>query len=233
MEKIKSAKNDFNFTMRAASGSDTAAEETVPETTAPEETVPEIAAPEEGSSDTVKLYFMTGSSIGDPGQVFAEFDVPKNARGNTVNIAKTITKDNVPQKDGYTFSHWQERSLKDPSKMGNRISGAIWTNETDQYIYAQYKENESDQGTVKLYFMTGSSISDPGEVFAEFDVPKNARGNTVNLAKTIKKDVPEREGAVFSHWQERSLKDPSKMGNRINGVIWTNEQDQYIYAQYK
>lgn len=83
--------------------------------------------------------------------------------------------------------------------------------------------------------MTGSSIDDPGEVFAQFEVPKNARGNQVTLKKTINtlKEVPQKEGASFSHWQERSLKDTSKMGNRIYGTIWINESDQYLYAQYK
>lgn len=89
--------------------------------------------------------------------------------------------------------------------------------------------------TVKLYFMTGSSLEDPGEVFAEFDVRKNARKNKVTLANTIKTlgRVPEKEGAVFSYWKERSLNDTTKMGNRINGIIWTNDTDQYLYAQYK
>lgn len=118
---------------------ETAAESQAPETAA-ETQAPETEAAVKNSSDTVKLYFMTGSSVDDPGEVFAEFDVPKNARGNKVTLAKTIkTFGKVPEKEGAVFSFWKERSLKDPTKMGNRIYGTIWTNDADQYLYAQYK----------------------------------------------------------------------------------------------
>ena len=216
IDKISKNEENIYFTM-------TKIEESMPETEAPPET--ETPAAEE-SSDTVILYFMTGSSPDDPGEVYAQYEVPKNSRKNTTTIAKTIGS-SKPKKEGYTFSHWQERNLSDPSKLGSKVSGVIWTNETDQYIYAQYTQN------VKLYFMTGSSPDDPGEVFAEFEVPKNSRGNTTTIAKTIKTAVPSKAGYKFSHWREAKLNNPSVLGNKVSGVIWTNDSDQYIYAQYK
>lgn len=220
IDKISKNEENINFTMTKIEGS-------MPETEAPPETTesPEAEEPPktEESSDTVTLYFMTGSSVEEPGEVFAQYEVPKNSRKKTTTIAKTIGS-SKPKKDGYTFSHWQERSLSDPSKMGNKVSGVIWTNETDQYIYAQYTQN------VKLYFMTGSSPDAPGEVFAEFDVPKNSRGNTTTIGKTIKTAVPCKAGCEFSHWREA---DGNKLGNKVSGVIWTNDSDKYIYAQYK
>ena len=65
------------------------------------------------------------------------------------------------------------------------------------------------------------------------DVPKNSRGNTTTIAKTIKTAVPCKVGCEFSHWKEAKLSDPSVLGNKVSGVIWTNDTDQYIYAQYK
>ena len=122
---------------------ETAPAETAPEETAPAETVPEETAPAEAESNTVTLYFMTGSSPDDPGDVFAEFEVPKNARKGVVSLKNTLNTlpkaDRAPHLEGKKFSHWQEQNLYNPSKLGNRISGVIWTNETDQYIYAQYK----------------------------------------------------------------------------------------------
>ena len=122
---------------------ETAPAETVPEETAPAETAPEETAPAEAESNTVTLYFMTGSSPDDPGDVFAEFEVPKNARKGVVSLKNTLNTlpkaDRAPHLEGKKFSHWQEQNLYNPSKLGNRISGVIWTNETDQYIYAQYK----------------------------------------------------------------------------------------------
>ena len=220
IDKISKNEENIIFTM-------TKIEESIPETETPPQTeeIPETEeTPEtEESRDTVTLYFMTGSSPQDPGEVYAQYEVPKNSRKNTTTIAKTIGS-SKPQKEGYAFSHWQERNLSDPSKMGNKVSGVIWTNETDQYIYAQYTQN------VKLYFMTGSSPDDPGEVFAEFEVPKNSRGNTTTIAKTIKTAVPCKVGCEFSHWREAN---GDKLGNKVTGVIWTNDSDKYIYAQYK
>ena len=122
---------------------ETAPAETAPEETAPAETAPEETAPAEAESNTVTLYFMTGSSPDDPGDVFAEFEVPKNARKGVVSLKNTLNTlpkaDRAPHLEGKKFSHWQEQNLYNPSKLGNRISGVIWTNETDQYIYAQYK----------------------------------------------------------------------------------------------
>jgi hypothetical protein len=122
---------------------ETAPAETVPEETAPAETAPEETAPAEAESNTVTLYFMTGSSPDDPDDVFAEFEVPKNARKGVVSLKNTLNTlpkaDRAPHLEGKKFSHWQEQNLYNPSKLGNRISGVIWTNETDQYIYAQYK----------------------------------------------------------------------------------------------
>lgn len=221
IDKIGKNEDNINFTM-------TKVGESAPETSAPSESAP----PEtEDSHETVTLYFMTGSSPDDPGEVFAQYEVPKNSRKNTTTVARTIGS-SKPEKEGYTFSHWKERSLTDPSKMGNKVSDVIWTNDTDQYIYAQYKQNKTEE-TVKLYFMTGSSPDEPGEVFAEFDVPKNSRGNTTTIAKTIKTAVPCKVGCEFSHWKEAKLSDPSVLGNKVSGVIWTNDTDQYIYAQYK
>ena len=123
--------------------SETVPAETVPYETAPAETAPEETAPAEAESNTVTLYFMTGSSPDDPGDVFAEFEVPKNARKGVVSLKNTLNTlpkaDRAPHLEGKKFSHWQEQNLYNPSKLGNRISGVIWTNETDQYIYAQYK----------------------------------------------------------------------------------------------
>lgn len=123
--------------------SETVPAETVPDETAPAETAPEETAPAEAESNTVTLYFMTGSSPDDPGDVFAEFEVPKNARKGVVSLKNTLNTlpkaDRAPHLEGKKFSHWQEQNLYNPSKLGNRISGVIWTNETDQYIYAQYK----------------------------------------------------------------------------------------------
>lgn len=122
---------------------ETAPAETTPAETTPAETVPEETTQAETVSNTVTLYFMTGSSPADPGDVFAEFEVPKNARKGVVSLNNTINTlpktERVPQSEGKKFSHWQEQSLSDSSKLGNRIGGVIWTNETDQYIYAQYK----------------------------------------------------------------------------------------------
>ena len=61
----------------------------------------------------------------------------------------------------------------------------------------------------------------------------HSRGNTTTIAKTIKKKTPVKEGSEFSHWREAKLSDPSVLGNKVTGVIWTNDTDQYIYAQYK
>lgn len=125
---------------------ETAPTETAPAETAPVETAPAETVPvetEQKENDTVTLYFMTGSSPAEPGEVFAEFEVPMNARKGVVSLKNTINTlpqaDRVPQIEGKKFSHWQEQSLKNPSKLGNRIGGVIWTNEADQYIYAQYK----------------------------------------------------------------------------------------------
>jgi len=109
----------------------------------------------EATGNTVHLYFMTGSSPDTPGEVFEQFEVAKNSRGNTTTLAKTIGS-KKPLKDGYTFDHWQEGKLSDPSVLGNRINTVIWTNEIDQYIYAQYRKSEStepdtDSAEVILY----------------------------------------------------------------------------------
>lgn len=226
IDKISDDVDDILFTMTKVEASvpETEAPPAAEETPAPEETPAEEETPKaEESSDTVTLYFMTGSSPEDPGEVYAQYEVPKNSRKNTTTISNTIGS-SKPKKEGYAFSHWQERSLTDPSKLGNKVSGVIWTNETDQYIYAQYTQN------VKLYFMTGSSPDAPGEVFAEFEVPMNSRGNTTTVAKTIKTAVPCKVGCEFSHWREAN---GNELGNKISGVIWTNESDKYIYAQYK
>jgi len=116
---------------------------------------PETPESTESTKNTVTLYFMTGSSPSDPGEVFEQFEVAKNSRGNTTTLAKTIGG-RKPTKDGYTFDHWQEGKLSDPSVLGNRINTVIWTNETDQYIYAQYQESapqdtETDSAEVIVY----------------------------------------------------------------------------------
>lgn len=211
---------------------ETAAPETSePETAAPEETEPETTVPETPApetSDTITLYFMTGSSPDDPGDVFAEFEVVKNGRGNQVTLGNTMGS-RKPEKEGHKFTYWQERSLNNPDRLGNRIYSTIWTGEDDQYIYAQYDEVE----TITLYFMTGSSPDDPGEVFAEYEVAKNARGNQVTVGNTIGSRKPQKEGASFAYWQEAKLSNQDEMGNRIYGTIWTGDEDRYVYAQYK
>ena len=215
---------------------ETEPETTVPETAAPEDTEPETAAPETSEpetpapeeSDTITLYFMTGSSPDDPGDVFAEFEVVKNGRGNQVTLGNTMGS-RKPEKEGHKFTYWQERSLNNPDRLGNRIYSTIWTGEDDQYIYAQYDRIE----TITLYFMTGSSPDDPGEVFAEYEVAKNARGNQVTVGNTIGSRKPQKEGASFAYWQEAKLSNQNVMGNRIYGTIWTGDEDRYIYAQYR
>ncbi|PNV63915.1 hypothetical protein C0033_00870 [Clostridium sp. chh4-2] len=229
IEKIDRSYNDANFVMTK--------NEVITETPEIPET-PETPENNESTKNTVTLYFMTGSSPSEPGEVFEQFEVAKNSRGNTTTLAKTI-KSRVPSKDGYKFNYWQEAKLSDPSVLGNQLYTVIWTNDTDQYIYAQYTKveepetSESNDNTVTLYFMTGSSPSDPGEVFEHFKVAKNSRGNTTTLAKTIKSSVPSKDGYTFNYWQEAKLSDPSVLGNRLYTVIWTNDTDQYIYAQYK
>ena len=237
IEKIDRVYDDANFVMTPNGTAETPVAPETPDTPdAP--ALPENTESTEAAKNTVTLYFMTGSSPADPGEVFEQFEVAKNSRGNTTTLAKTI-KSRTPVKDGYKFNYWQEGKLSDPTVLGNRINTVIWTNDTDQYIYAQYTKIEepptSDNtgNTVTLYFMTGSSPSDPGEVFEQFEVAKNSRGNTTTLAKTIKSRTPQKDGLKFNFWQEAKLSDPTVLGNRLYTVIWTNDTDQYIYAQYK
>lgn len=102
---------------------------------------PEIPkqAEEKEESDTITLEFMTGSSPEEPGEVFASFEVVKNAR-KEVTLANTIkTIGSLPEKEGKTFDYWREAKIKDESVLGNRIYGVIWTGTNNHRIYAQYK----------------------------------------------------------------------------------------------
>lgn len=137
----------------------------------------------------------------------------------------------TPRLEGYTFT---PESIK-IDKIDRDYYDADFTMKKNDAVAEEPEtpENpESTKNTVTLYFMTGSSPSDPGEVFEQFEVAKNSRGNTTTLAKTVKSRVPVKDGYKFAYWKEAKLDNPSVLGNRINTVIWTNETDQYIYAQY-
>ena len=138
----------------------------------------------------------------------------------------------TPRLDGYTFSP-ESVTIDKIDRDYNDIKFVMTKKDAVAEKPEAPENTENTKNTVTLYFMTGSSPSDPGEVFEQFEVPKNSRGNTTTLAKTVKSRVPVKDGYKFDYWKEGKLSDPSVLGNRINTVIWTNEIDQYIYAQYK
>ncbi len=138
----------------------------------------------------------------------------------------------TPRLEGYTFTP-ESFKIDKINRDYNDVNFVMTKIEADTEVPETPESTESTKNTVALYFMTGSSPSEPGEVFEQFEVAKNSRGNTTTLAKTIGSRVPVKDGYTFDHWKEGKLSNPSVLGNRINTVIWTNEIDQYIYAQYK